>query len=332
MVEIGILGGGLAGILLANALQERGGRAFIGHEEHSHAASPMAPGIINPLAGRKYRPNRDLAENEGLIRQTFQQFEVRLDAKLWHPTKLIRILEDAKQRKSLQELEDSSDQGPWLGEVFSSEAHRPAFKSPFGSFETLRAGWLDVPELITRARSSDQFTFLKPRALEENFETVVDCRGWRCSLDEAWRSLPWKCARGEVARIHFSDTSPDRHLWNGGGWLQPLPDGSWRTGATYSWDQFEAPPQTEALQALEAKVRRWVDLPFELSDPQVGIRPIVQDFKPVIGSLPHNPRRYIFSALGSHGAIFGPPGANALADHLLFGKDLRSDWDVKRFV
>jgi glycine oxidase len=122
-----------------------------------------------------------------------------------------------------------------------------------------------------------------------------------------------------------------RHLWNGGGWLQPLPDGSWQAGATYAWSQFEAPPQLTAQAELVGKLRRWMRAPFHLLEQRAGVRAVVLDYQPVLGAAPGDPRHHLFSGLGSHGAIQGPPCARLLARHLLDHSPLPRALDLARF-
>lgn len=329
--DVAIVGGGLAGILLAHELEKLGASVVIADETAANAASAMAPGIINPLAGRRYKINTDYADTHAATLATFAELETRFGCRLWNPVTLVRLLENTEQRAALDERRSDRGASAWIGRIFEPGAHGAGVHDPFGSFETLQAGWLDVPLLVEAARRTGGFRFLDPADLDgETAPRLVDCRGWRCSLDPHWRELPWKCARGEVMTVELEGTLP-RHLWNGGGWLQPLPDGRWRAGATYAWSQFEAPPQLTAQAELIGKLRRWMRLPFRIASQQAGVRAVVVDYRPVMGAWPESPGRFIFSGLGSHGAIQGPPGASVLARHLLLGEPLPRDCDVNRF-
>ena len=104
------------------------------------------------------------------------------------------------------------------------------------------------------------------------------------------------------------------------------------TKETYAWSQFEAPPQRTAQAELIGKLGRWMHLPFRILEQRVGVRAVAIDYRPVLGALPQDPNRFIFTGLGSHGAIQGPPCAKLLAEHLVNGKPLPRDRDVKRFL
>lgn len=326
--DFGILGAGLAGVLLAHALIERGSRVVMADDSLPNAASPMAPGIINPLAGRRLKVNAGHAEAHARTIATFHQLEQIYGEPLWHPMPLLRLLENAAQREELEERRSAPEGSRWIGRIFAPGAHGSALNDPSGSFETLHAGWLDVPRLVALAR--DHLSFVETEALEASAERIIDCRGWRCSKDPHWKQLPWKCARGEVLTLELEGKLP-RHLWNGGGWLQPLPGGSWRAGATYSWSGFESAPSATARAEIVTRLQRWLRLPFRILDQQVGVRSTVVDYRPLLGRRPDDPRRYLFSGLGSHGAIQGPPYAALLANHLLHGQTLPADVDIARF-
>ncbi|MFP4541998.1 MAG: NAD(P)/FAD-dependent oxidoreductase [Opitutales bacterium] len=331
MADIAVLGAGLAGLLLAHEIRRRGGTVALADETPGNDASRMAPGIINPLAGRKLRPNDDYAASRETTLATFATLESRYGRQLWHPQPLVRLFENERQAAAFAQARREDGPNEWVGKVFAPGTHGPAIADPHGSFETLGAGWLDVPALVEAARQVDAAEFVAPEALREAAPVLVDCRGWRCSLDPHWATLPWKCARGEVLEIELADDLP-RHLWNGGGWLQPLPKGTWRAGATYAWSQFEAPPQLTARAELLGKLRRWLRAEGTLVGQAAGVRAVVVDYQPLLGALPGAPRRHLFSGLGSHGAIQGPPCAALLARHLLEGAPLPRRLDVARFA
>ena len=328
--DFGIRGMGLAGVLLAHALKQAGATVRCADTPRPGAASAMAPGIVNPLAGRKYKLNADFARTHAETLATYADLEKALGARFWHPLPLIRLLETPDQAHWLEERTTDPTSGRWIGQRFPAGHHGPAIHDPHGSFETLHAGWLDVPALVGRAQEKWADERCDPDDLAAQAGHLIDCRGWRCAEDPRWADLPWKCARGEVVELALDAPLP-RHLWNGGGWLQPLPGGTWRAGATYAWSQFEAPPQVTAQLALRGRLRRWLRAPTEVVDQACGVRAVVLDYRPVLGARPDAPGHSIFTGLGSHGAIQGPACAAVLAQHLVSGQPLPPDVAVGRF-
>ncbi len=326
---IGILGLGLAGAFLARALERAGVSFYWADEALPGAASTMAPGIINPLAGRKFKLNSDFASAQAETLAAFEDIEHLLGETFWHPTPLVRLLENEGQREELSQRK--MENPDWIGSLYEPRAHGDAIRDPYGSFETLKAGWLDVPGLVAGLRRHYAGQRLPGETLKSYCGRVVDCRGWRCALDPHWSALPWKNARGEVMEVSLEGELP-RQLWNGGGWLQPIGEERWRVGATYAWSNFEAPPSLIARSELVAKLQRWMRLPFRIHDQAAGVRAVVIDYRPVLGALPQRPDYFIFSGLGSHGAMQAPLFSRQLTSHLVEGTPLDRDVNVARFA
>lgn len=331
VARIGVLGMGLAGCCLAWELRRRGVPLVFTDTVSVNAASPMAPGIINPLAGRKFKLNSDLASHYQQIFDFYQGIEIELRRTFWRSLRLVRILENEGQRRELDLRTEEADAGSWIGTVHPPGTHGEGIRDPLGSFETLNAGWLDVPKFCQLVRKHLAGAEVDPEELPTSADIVVDCRGWCCAESDLWASLPWKPARGELIEFRLEEELP-RAIWNGGGWLQPLPEGGWRAGATYSWSGFEAPVSDSARCELIERLQRWLRIPFEVGNQKVGVRAILEDYRPVVGPHPARPTQYIFSGLGSHGAIQAPVFARHLADHFRDGVSIRPDVAVSRFL
>lgn len=314
--------------MLARALEREGLSFCWADEALPNAASPMAPGIINPLAGRKVKLSNDFGPSHEETLATFRELEELTGQTFWHPTPLIRILESEEQAAALAQRQEEAKQ--WIGAVYDPGAHGELVHDPFGSFETLNAGWLNIPAMVEALRKRYHAAEVSVAELTLRAERRVDCRGWRCANDRRWKQLPWKNARGEVIELKLEKTLPPA-LWNGGGWLQPLPNGHWRAGATYAWSQFEAPASLIAQSELIAKLRRWLRAPYRIVSQEVGVRAVVIDYRPLLGAFTQEPDELIFSGLGSHGAIQAPVFSRQLAAHLAHGAPLDRDVAVARF-
>jgi len=336
-VDFLILGQGLAGSLLAWELSQRGVSWHVLDQPLPGAASAVAPGLVNPLSGRKFTTNWRAAEARPVAEATYAQLEATLGQTFWHPTPLLRLVRDADQAAALTQRQTEASAQPHIAEVFAPHHWDPALRSPHGSFLTAGGGWLDVAGLCralrARWRAAGHLTE-GDAALADQISAacIIDCRGWRASLDPRWQFIPWKCARGEMLDLKFSPDALPPHILNFGEWLVPVSEGHWRAGATYAWSRFDAPPDLAARMQLEGALRRWLNVPYTVTAQRCGVRPIVHDYRPILGPAPDDPHWMIFNGLGSHGVSQGPLCAHWLATHLCESTTLPDDVIVTRFA
>ncbi|MCB1197855.1 MAG: FAD-dependent oxidoreductase, partial [Deltaproteobacteria bacterium] len=96
--DIIIIGQGLAGSLLAHALEKKGENILVLDDDHQTASSSIAAGMINPITG--HRPNKDplfdLYLEQAL--QTYQELENDFGQRFIQPQKQIRIFNNKAQR------------------------------------------------------------------------------------------------------------------------------------------------------------------------------------------------------------------------------------------
>ena len=335
MADFTILGQGLAGSLLAWALQRTGAMVRLVDRPVPGAASLVAPGLVNPLSGRKFTTNWRAAEARPAATAFYAELEDALGQRFWHATPLLRLPRDADQAHALAARQNEPAAATHIAETFAPGSFADTLDDAHGSFLTAGAGWLDVSGLVERLRGK----WLAEGALQETEATlddldgtVIDCRGWRAAQDPAWAFIPWKPARGEILDLAIPNEALVPRIYNRGEWLVPVGAGQWRAGATYAWSRFDAPPEIGARLQLEGQLRQWVRVPWHVTGQRCGVRPIVHDFRPVLGRHPATPHWFIFNGLGSHGVSQGPLCAQWLAAHLRENTPLPAEVDVARFA
>ena len=109
-----------------------------------------------------------------------------------------------------------------------------------------------------------------------------------------------------------------------------MPDGTFRAGSTYAWDHFDDPPTEAGRDTILGMLAEFVEARFEVVDQKAGVRPIVKDYRPVLGTSAQSPRAGILNGLGSKGVLAAPWLAGRLLDHLESGADL-GEMDVRRW-
>lgn len=348
-----IIGQGLAGSLLAWRLQEAGVPVEIADAGDPNAASRVAPGIVNPLAGARLKPSWRVAEQIPAVQQLYPAIEAALGGETYfHPTPIVRVVKDARQREYFEQRRKEPAALPYIGEELPPGSLGVHIDDHFGSFVAQDSSWLDAAGLLHALRQHWQEQgILHGEALDyadlhlndngllwrgRQYATAIFCEGWRATQNPFFNNIPWKPARGEMLALDllsepFLPGKLASCILNRSKWLLPLADGTYRAGASYAWDEFEAPPTQEKRDEILNVLGEYVDARFRVLGQVCGVRPIVDDYRPVCGRHPEHPQLAILNGLGSKGVMIGPWLSNEVAQHLLEGKALPEEVQLARF-
>lgn len=351
-IDFLIVGQGLAGNLLALELKKRGATFLIVDPGDLHSASRVAPGIVNPLAGRKLHPVWRAGDLLPYALDTYRETESLLGQTFFQPLPIIRIMKDAAQAELLKERVAQPEAAQFIGETLLPGQIGPHINDPFGSFIAHGTGWLDTIKFIASLRQHWHRqgllspTLLNPDIVQTErtairwngkpFGCCVFCEGWLAGTNRWFNWIPWKPARGEMLDLHTAD-GPVLHphhrssILNCGQWLLPLGNGFYRAGASYAWDDFEAPPSQQARDEILHAINAFVDIDFSVIGHQAAVRPAIKDRYPVLGRHPQHPQIALFNGFGSKGVLVGPWLARLLAEHLLNGTPIPPEVDAQRF-
>ena len=353
-----IIGQGLAGSLLAWTLKKQGKSVMIVDSGSPNASSRVAPGIINPLAGKRLKPSWRVKDQLPLAIKTYQEIEQYLGkgSQFFHPTEIVRLIRDKDQAIYFAKRKKQSSAIPYIGQENQPETLGKRIKDPFGSFTAVGSGWLDIQMMIHYMR---RFFLEKGQLVEEVFNPaeldfrqekmvgwrhwcfnkVIFCEGWLTSGNPWFKTLPFKPAKGEMLNLEWDrEKDPDmaeddlpQKIINRAKWLLPLGNGRFRAGASYCWDPIDTVPSDKARNEILRLLAEFLDIPLKVTGQQAGIRPIIRDYRPVLGSHPGEPRVAIFNGLGSKGVFSAPWLATRLKDWLLNATSLERELNVGRF-
>jgi glycine/D-amino acid oxidase-like deaminating enzyme len=142
---------------------------------------------------------------------------------------------------------------------------------------------------------------------------------------------PHRCAKGEILTVHAPGW-PQTHIRIGaGGWLVPIGEGRFKTGATYEWNTLDDVP-TAAGRARGEEIARALggDDAFTILAHEAGVRPILRRSQPLIGRHPGG--GLVFNGLGSKGSLYAPGCARRLVASCLDGATIEADLDFQTFA
>lgn len=334
-----VVGLGVAGALLSWRLLENGFQVRVCHHPMPGQASRVAPGLINPLASRKLQMDDRFPVMLTFVDQYFGRIEQQLGIQILHKLPILRILRNEVQANSVRDLlaaGNADARHPFCGTFYPPGSFDFIARDHWGVLETVGGGWVNLPllcesmELALRQKGiliDDAFN----ERLASQADWVFDCRGWQAMMDPLWSYLPHNPAKGELLLVKPKSTLPADYILHGGTWLQPIGNGIWRAGSRYSWDDFNSLPSAAGCQALARQLREWLASDWEEIGREAGVRPVLDDYKPVIGRHPKHPRRIIINGLGSKGAIQAPWLVEQLLANVTDNKPLPGTVDVARF-
>jgi glycine oxidase len=343
-VDYLVVGQGLAGSLLTLLLQERGRSVVVVDNDHSHAASRAAGGIINPITGK--RLNRPALIDELLQRAftVYPRIEAQLAVPLFRQRTILRLLRNDEEAERWGRQSSSLEYSRYLSNIPPSPF--PLFRNNFGAFEVIQGAQLDIRGLIMRVK---EFLLAQQSLVNQPFNYgdlnifrdrirwkgltaryAIFCEGYRMVQNPYFGELELNPAKGETLTLATSDFAEDRVVQRGK-WIFRNLNGEVLAGTNYQWNTLNEAPTKAARNEIEQAIREFFVSDFEITDQRAGVRPVVRvDNRPVVGVHPRWPQLAILNGLGSKGALQAPFAAQELVFALEDGKPILKEIDLCR--
>ncbi len=339
--RVRIIGQGLTGSLMALHLQEMGVPFVVQDVDLPGCATAVAPGIVNPLSGRNYRPPAYIKDLLQQLHQSLGLAEKTLGIKVWKSCPILRMFTEPTQHERFKRSLAEYGGAEFVEEEFTENTFSH-LNDNYGSFLTRHGGWANLPILmeVTRSWLRQQGLLVEqawtapdtaPTKPEHN-ELVVFCEGWHVINNPFWSFIPHNPAKGEMIVVRFEEPLPADRIYNQACWVQPLKDDLWRVGATYSWDGFDGSTTLEGATHLQDSLHLMTPIPFHVQAQAAGVRPIVEDYKPVVGPHPEIPHWCIVNAMGSKGVLQAPTAVRDMLEYPTEGTRIPGNWSVDRFA
>lgn len=352
MRSVTILGGGLAGVLLADSLHRQGAeRVLVLDGRDPRRASDAIRAMMHPFPGRSMKPVEDLFL---AVRASAQRLiEWGKDAPgCVFSAPMVRPLLGGKTAKRLQKSYEKFWEGKTGGDATVErwsweevEEKFPFFKPSEGAIVYEPNFSIDLAGVLrgVRARleaSGVDFCPQKARScvrkdgvwlisLEDG--TVLRTRDLilapGSALASLFPSLPGQVECGELMRLRPDFSAEQMCLVSASGsYLAPCEDRSWVVGATrLPPEAWETRRPEEAEEDLRERAARFSLKIGEGERREIwrGVRfTFVGDRLPLAGPVPGFEGLFVLGALGSKGLLWGPWAAECLVAHLLQGKEI----------
>ena len=173
-------------------------------------------------------------------------------------------------------------------------------------------GWLDCPGFLEAARRE----FLKAGGEfinQPSGNEAVWCTGAAGLIRKDFPKVDHRSAKGEILTVRIPGWNEKRILTSGG-WIIPIGDDLYRTGATYEWENLDSGPSDSGCAKVEKILRNFTGCDYEIVDHVAGVRPIIDRSNPSIRY--EKGLGWFVNGLGSKGVIYAPSLALELVRQL----------------
>lgn len=343
-----IVGQGIAGTVLAHTFRQKGLKVLVIDEAQPFNCSLAAVGLCNPITGRRYALTWKAAELFPAAKLFYQDLEKTLGVKFFKETTIFRPFQNVQaqnefmaqaSRKGMDVLLDyqadttackgiRADFSGWtVHPVFQlySETLLHSYRAYLAESGCFRTEKLDIDAL----QVDENGVIYK----ELSAKKMIFCEGVKATENPYWSWLPIDPVKGEWIAIRCTDLQLP-YIFKNQFFIVPWGDADrhiFRVGSTYGWQPSDEQPTTKAYEALLQFVQNHLQVPFEVIDRGVGLRPTTPDRRPLVGWHPQFQTLGLFNGLGTKGFSLAPYFAHKLYENAEKKRSLEVEVDPIRF-
>ncbi|MDJ1468484.1 NAD(P)/FAD-dependent oxidoreductase [Xanthocytophaga flava] len=342
-----IVGQGLAASVLALTLLKQQKKIILFSDRGLTPASSIAAGLYNPITGKKMSKTWQAETLFPFLENYYTEQEVILASRFFYPSTIYRPFVSIEEQNTW--IAETSQPGmARFAEICQHEdSISNAVNAPYGGMLIHHAGYLNVRSFLSACRQRfetldivhnhrldyTQIQFSEGKIQYQNFtaQQILFCEGPYATENPFFNWLPFRPVKGEVLHVAIDDFVTD-YIINQHLFVIPLPDGTFRVGATYNWRTLDWQPSEAGKEELIEKLTKLIQRPIRILDHSAGIRPATADRRPFIGVHPEHPELAFFGGMGSKGVSLIPYLAQHFSDFLLFQKEIMPEININRYL
>jgi len=270
----------------------------------------------------------------------------KLSCTLDYKLPVLRRFASVEEQNLWFEKADQTALAPFLSPQIQKNKN-PSIDAPFGYGEVLHSGRIATKQLLDRYKQRlHQKKQLKETSFNYEFVTLMDdqvsyqglkakqivfAEGYGLKANPFFKYLPLNGTKGELLTIKAPELKAEAVI-KSAVFIIPLGEDLYRVGATYKWKDKTNTPTNASKEELITKLDRFLKCSYEVVDHVAGIRPTVEDRRPLVGKHPKWDRLYVLNGFGSRGVMIAPFAAMQLYQHIEEQQPLHSEMDIARFT
>lgn len=344
-----IVGQGLAGSILALTLLKSGKSVIVIDDAKQNTASKVAAGLYNPVVFKRLVKSWMADDLLPYMDEFYPEMEKLLEAEFYFSKRILKPFAE-EQEKTLWLKKTEEGIGKYLNEAIYYEDLNGIVFNPLGISEVMHAGNLDTIQFLSSCKKhliknnlfvEEVFDYSQismsensVRYKEISATKIIFCEGHKTTENPFFNWLPFKLTKGETIIIKLPDEHkiPFEIVINKAVFILPLGNNTYKVGATYEWEDLSEKTTEKGRLELVEKLQKVLKVPFEIINHQAGIRPTVNDRRPLIGLHPEHPQLAVFNGMGTKGVMLAPFFANQLVYFLESNTPLDKEVDIARFI
>jgi len=344
MLDYIIVGSGLAGIAFAETLLENN-KSFVVFENQSQKSTRIAGGLYNPVILKRFSEVWNAKEQLASAFDFYAKIEAKLNVKVDFSMPIYRKFFSIEEQNNWFIAADKPNLSPFLSTEIIKNKY-PGIKSPFGYGEVLQTGYVDTALLLDvyhqyleqmNSLRKETFIYSTIEFFDDYIQygdvkakQVVFAEGFGMHSNPFFNYLPLDGTKGELFIIKAPDLKIDVII-NTSVFILPLGNDLFKVGATYNWKDKTDLPTAEGKRELVERIKEIISCNFEIVEHFAGVRPTVNDRRPLLGSHPVYKNLHILNGLGTRGVMLAPAMAIDLFNYIEFNKPLDKTIDIKRY-
>ena len=339
-----IVGQGIAGSCIALELIEQGKKVVVFNDPKGNSSSRVAGGLINPITGRKMVLTWKANQLFSFLDNFYKKAEETLGAHFYFQLPIYRPFVSIEEQNEWQGKSAETNYKSFIKEVVVKPEPNNIVNDPYGGLLLKGSGYLDTnifldsltswlnkgDRAINEKFDIDSLNFIQNGVVYKDIKAtkVIFCNGVAGADNKYFTEIKFRPVKGEVLKIKIDQSL--QKVYNRGVFLMPR-DGYNTVGSNYNHKDLTWQPTEKGKEEIEIKLKTLLVKPYEVVGHKAGVRPSVNDRRPVIGQSRDKEQLVIFNGLGTKGVSLAPYFANQLVNWLCNGDEIDKEVDVIRF-
>ncbi len=345
MVDYIVVGSGLAGIAFAETLLQNN-KSFVVFNDDSQNSSKIAGGLYNPVVLKRFSEVWNAKQQLEIASNFYKKIEDKLITKVDHKLPIYRKFFSVEEQNNWFSASDKPNLAPFLSTSLIKKKYL-GIDSPLGYGEVLHTGYVDTVSLLKRYHEylkmseklvSETFDYsqlkINPECIQYKYiqaKHIVFAEGFGMHSNPFFNYLPLDGTKGELFIIKAPDLDLDV-IVNTSVFILPLGNDLFKVGATYNWKDKTVNPTEEGKKELVERIKEILSCEFQIIQHFAGVRPTVNDRRPLLGSHPKHKNLYILNGLGTRGVMLAPAMAIDLYNYIENKIPLDKTIDINRYA